>query len=621
MDPPRREKIKTNLVHSLRQFLSTQNEKSLVGAYEFGRSTVSSGLGQLEVINIFKETLLELKSAENGDQSINLTIALDFLAECLAPYELRERGFHDLIKKHETYQKQLQKEIERRKHSETELKISKEHFQHLIENSLDIITVLNSDFTIRYMSPSLKRILGYEPGDILYKNVFKYIHPDDTIRTRQKMTAVLKSAGNMDAVEFRCKHKNGSWRYLESIVKYVVDPMDGPGIIVNSRDTTERVLNRKKLEKIRNQLSQAQQIGKIGSWDWDIKTNKLTWSEELCRIYGVSSDSYPESYEEFLQLVHPEDREKAEKVITEAFSKKEKYSFVHRIIRPDNKVRILNGRGEVETDKNGEPVKMIGTGQDITELKETEQKLRTYSLQLKNLSARQEKIRETERIRIARDVHDELGQMLTVLKMNVSLTMKRREKEYGKQFVTKHSGEIVEILDGIDAIIKSVQRITMELRPDVLVDFGLKEALDWQCNELQEQTGIEIKFGHSDHSFDQLNEEQSTSVFQIFQEIFTNIMRHAEASKAEVYLEEADDSFILTVRDNGRGITNKDIEHPGSLGILGMKERTDIIGGNITFNGQPGQGTIVTLKIPVTGNQPPLNNNYNDNLTNMDQND
>ncbi|MEX0647249.1 MAG: PAS domain-containing protein [Balneolaceae bacterium] len=591
------EKIKQKFFQQLEYFFSDRSEKNLVEAYELGRGAIEQGMGELEFLRLYHEALLQLYFWENGEeQKKQLKLALNFLSECLAPYELRQRGFKDLIRRLNEQNEKLQEEVERRRETEEELKQSKEHFQLLIENALDIITVLDHNGTIRYESPSLERILGYKPDEMTETVLFDYIHPDDLKKIKKELKSFTRLPGAKNITVFRVAHKDGSWRYLESIAKKVPDIRGGPGIIVNSRDVTDRFKAHQKLKESENQLAAAQKIAQLGSWEWNTVENNLKWSDELCNIYGVSQDKTPNTYEQWLQFVHSADRKRVEKILSEAFKTKKSYEFEHRIIRPDGTERTLYCMGEVTMAENQEVVKMFGTGQDITRIKKVEDKLRAYSEQLRNLSAKQDKIREEERIRIAREIHDELGQMLTVLKMDVSMLMKKTSDSTDEKKALKLSKEMEIITERINTIVQSVQRITTELRPEVLDDLGLEEAIEWQASEFEKRTGIKLYIISRVNSIDQMNDEQSTAVFRIFQETLTNILRHSGATQVTVRMKQDSEFFILNVHDNGKGITREEIEHKNSLGIISMRERSQFLGGSIDFEGE--DGTKVTLKIP-----------------------
>ena len=152
----------------------------------------------------------------------------------------------------------------------------------------------------------------------------------------------------------------------------------------------------------------------------------------------------------------------------------------------------------------------------------------------------------------------------------------------------------------IDTTVSAIRRITQELRPSVLDDLGLAEAIEWQAEQFQARTGI---ICYCDCSLENiaLSQEQSTAVFRIFQETLTNILRHAQATRVDITVEEKDGEFVLTINDNGRGITEDQKSGQHSLGLLGMRERAHLIGGKIDITGVEGKGTVVTLRILISG--------------------
>ncbi|MDE3084893.1 MAG: response regulator [Verrucomicrobiota bacterium] len=232
------------------------------------------------------------------------------------------------------------------------------------------------------------------------------------------------------------------------------------------------------------------------------------------------------------------------------------------------------------------------------ERRRAEDKLRRSHEQLRALTAYLQYVREEERTRIAREVHDELGQALTGLKMDLSWLAHRLAKN-GRSLQQK----VKNMSSHIDATIQTVRRIATELRPGILDDLGLIAAIDWQANEFQNRTGIQctvtsmVKEAQWDQDF-------TTVFFRIFQETLTNIIRHASATRVDVQLTEENGWLVLTVQDNGRGITEEEIANTRSIGLIGMRERAALVGGEINFHGEPGQGTTVTLRIPL--HRPPV---------------
>jgi len=234
-------------------------------------------------------------------------------------------------------------------------------------------------------------------------------------------------------------------------------------------------------------------------------------------------------------------------------------------------------------------------------LRETEQmnenqiaqeRLRRTNAQLRALTGHLQFVREQERTRIAREVHDELGQALTGLKIDLSWIV---GKVAGDRAVLRKARAMSA---NIDDTILTVRRIATELRPGVLDSLGLAAAVEWQAMDFQERTGVrcEVKIDVKEAIWDR---EFSTVCFRIFQETLTNIIRHAKATHVDVRLAQVGDELVLTVRDNGRGISEKEIVRARSIGLSGMRERVAEVGGHVFFFGLPNVGTTVTMRVPM----------------------
>jgi signal transduction histidine kinase len=231
------------------------------------------------------------------------------------------------------------------------------------------------------------------------------------------------------------------------------------------------------------------------------------------------------------------------------------------------------------------------TGQRRDRL-EAEEKFRRSHDQLRALTGRLQLVREEERTRIAREVHDELGQALTGLKLDLSWISGRLAGETGiHRMIRAMSAQL-------DATILTVRRIATELRPGVLDSLGLAAAIEWQAMDFQSRTSIlcEVTIDVKEAVWDR---ELSTACFRAFQETLTNIIRHASATLVDVRLTQVGHELILTVRDNGRGISEKEVADAQSIGIIGMRERMAQVGGEVQFAGLPDKGTTVTLRVPM----------------------
>ncbi len=236
---------------------------------------------------------------------------------------------------------------------------------------------------------------------------------------------------------------------------------------------------------------------------------------------------------------------------------------------------------------------VLGVAQDITGRKEAEEELKNSREQLRSLLAHLQSVREDERARISREIHDELGQVLTALKIDLSWVIKRLNKDQKPLYEkTRLMSQLV------DMNIQTVKRICAELRPGLLDVLGLTAALEWQAEEFQERTGITCDIVIDPDNIS-LERDLSTAIFRIFQETLTNIARHARAKKVAASLKEKDGELILKVKDDGKGITEKQMSSPKSIGLIGMKERVHYLGGKVKITGIKNKGTTVIVDIPL----------------------
>ncbi|HYR76480.1 MAG TPA: MEDS domain-containing protein [Pyrinomonadaceae bacterium] len=235
---------------------------------------------------------------------------------------------------------------------------------------------------------------------------------------------------------------------------------------------------------------------------------------------------------------------------------------------------------------------------EIIERKSAEEKFKATSEQLRALSAKLQSAKEEEATRIAREIHDELGSALTALNWDLELIEEDLNQEEGDERSSKVRVKIAAMKGVIDDTIDAIRRISAELRPSVLDDLGLVAAIRWHGREFEERTGIVAHLDSSLEDID-LTQQQSTAVFRIFEEAMTNVMRHAQATQVDIKLEKENGELELSIRDNGRGITEAEKSARRTLGLLGMRERANLIGGQVDITGSEGKGTMVSLRIPV----------------------
>ncbi|HEY8256360.1 MAG TPA: PAS domain S-box protein [Gemmatimonadales bacterium] len=241
---------------------------------------------------------------------------------------------------------------------------------------------------------------------------------------------------------------------------------------------------------------------------------------------------------------------------------------------------------------------LLAVATDITERKDAEEKARRSRAELRALAARLLLIREEERTVIAREIHDELGQALTGLKIDLAWLKKRVDDR------PELAEEIQSIIERVDGTMDSVRRIATELRPSILDHLGLVAAIEWQAQEFERRTGIKTTLRASQPEI-AIDEVRATAVFRMLQETLTNVARHAGASRVDISLTVGSVDLSLDVRDDGRGITPAEIAASRSLGLVGLRERAIACGGMLAIHGTPGRGTHVAVRVPLPGQSLP----------------
>jgi two-component system sensor histidine kinase UhpB len=236
---------------------------------------------------------------------------------------------------------------------------------------------------------------------------------------------------------------------------------------------------------------------------------------------------------------------------------------------------------------------VLSIARDVTERKQAEEKLKRTSKLLRELATHLQSVREEERTMIAQEIHDELGQVLTALKIQISL-LANKLKDDQKPLKQK----INSLSDMIDASVESVQKISSKLRPGILDELGLIAAIEWQAEDFEKLTNIKCSLSLPKAEI-VLEKNKSTAIFRIFQEALTNIARHSQATKSAISLFNHQSNIYLEILDNGKGITQEQIKDFKSLGIHGMEERAMVFGGQVYIEGIAGKGTTVKVEIPI----------------------
>ncbi|HXV98021.1 MAG TPA: PAS domain-containing protein [Anaerolineae bacterium] len=353
-----------------------------------------------------------------------------------------------------------------------------------------------------------------------------------------------------------------------------------------------RVIERQRAERqtkeSEQQLTEAQQIAHVGSWQWDIKTNRVTWSDELYRIYGLEPQEIKVTYEEFLQRVHPDDRDYINRLVMTAYEEAQPFGYEHRVVQPDGTVRVLQAQGQVTLNEMGRPTKMVGTSQDITERKQAE-------AELAEVQRRLTESREAERLHLAQELHDGPVQEL----YGVSYRLSGLESGLTGE---DNLAQLTAARAALQQVIQVLRATASDLRPPTLAPFGLEKAIRSHIEHFQAaypdlQAQLELTpDGRT------LPERVRLTLFRIYQEALNNVVRHARAKKVLIQFILEPEQVVLKVQDDGEGFEVPrrwiHLARQGHLGLVGISERAEAVGGQLQVISSPGTGTVIEVKVP-----------------------
>jgi PAS domain S-box-containing protein len=502
------------------------------------------------------------------------------------------------IRLERNYRLAVVRDITERKKAEEISRKSEDRLRLLTDTIPTMAWSLTADGTIDFVN---RRWVDYT-GLTLEEEIeepTRVIHPEDIPRVLENWQVAMVT-GEASEAELRLRRADGEYRWF--LVR-TAPLRDEKGSIIKwfgiSIDIEDRRRVEEKLKQSENQLSEAQRLAHIGSWDWDVATNTVTWSEELYHIFGLQSGSISLA-KDVDRFIHPDDLESGWDIVKRAVASCEPYDYYHRIIRPDGTERMARSRGSIVSDERGEPIRVFGATQDVTELKRAEEHLKATTEQLRALSVGLQSAREEEGTRISREIHDELGATLSSLRWDLE-ELDECISESGDESKQREIRKKIEAMMRLtDTTVETVRRIASELRPIALDTLGLSEAIELHANQFQSRTGIAIECDCSLENVN-LSGDESTAIFRIFQEALTNVLRHAQATNVDITMRADAGEFILTITDNGRGITEDEKAGARTLGILGMRERANLIGGEIEFTVAGGtRGTVVSVRMPIS---------------------
>jgi PAS domain S-box-containing protein len=486
------------------------------------------------------------------------------------------------------------RDISVRMQAEKLLKASEQKYRFLFENNpLPIWMLSLPDRNFIAVNNAAVEHYGYSKEEFLTMNAKDIRPPEDVARFIEQLKELRP--GIYNAGIWRHLKKDGTLIQVE-IYAHNTQYEGKPARLVLANDVTERIRAEEALRQSEeiNRLIMSSSLNAIVCMD--LAGNIIFWNLQAEKVFGWEKE----------EIIG---RPLADTIVPAAYRERHKKGMQHYL--KTGQGPLLNKLVEITAiNKNGVefpvelaiiPVKDNGNEffcsfiQDITERKKSEEKIKQSHEQLRQLASHLQDVREEEQKRIAREVHDELGQQITGLKMDVAWI---RKKIAGHTESVSIQEKLKEMTTLLDSAVKTIRKIASELRPSILDDMGLIAALEWQTLEFQKRFSIPVVFKSSARQIE-LDPTIATNLFRLYQESLTNIARHAEAKNVSAELDVHKKQVTLSITDDGKGFEVGESDDKKTLGLLGMKERVLMMNGELEIVSKPGKGTTIIIKVPI----------------------
>lgn len=469
---------------------------------------------------------------------------------------------------------------------------TKKNYRQLVENGRDIIFTISAGGVLTSISAGIKRMLGYSKEDWIEQSFKPAVHPNDLDEFMQNYEATLKG-DEPGLFRIRVKDKSGNYHHLEYALTPQTENGEIIGIIGIARDVTERVKAERELRESRELLRKTFDSLEEAVFILQPETRViLDCNMAAEKIFGYTKEEMINNNTSMLHL----DEEKYHIFDKISVPKLEKQGVFHNefaMKRKDGSSFYTNHTVSLVHDEDGEIDLIVSVVRDITEKKKARKNLEESRKQLRHLARHLQTLQEEERKRISQDIHDELGQILTTMQLDISWIEEKLPLEQ-EAIMNK----IDSLFSQVEQANETVQRVTTQLRPKILDDLGFDAAVEWEAKKVEERSDIQCQIQLEMEGID-LNKDASIILYRILQEALTNVLRHANASRIRIRFRKVNSELELVITDNGRGIRNHEIHDIHSHGLSGMRERARSWSGSFSIRGIKDIGTTVKVTLPL----------------------
>lgn len=516
----------------------------------------------------------------------------------------------------------LRTDITQRKKSEESLRYSEEKYRHLIENLQEGIWVIDKDSYTTFVNPRMTEMLGYTTDEMIGKHLFSFMDKRGVEIAQNFLNR--RKEGVEEQHDFEFLRKDGIRLYATLETAPVFDGKGNySGAIAGVIDISRRKRAEDALKLSEERYALAQRAANIGSWDWDIRTGNLEWSDTIEPMFGFGRGEFGGTYEAFLECVHPEDRQHVVDSVNACIEKGRDYDIEHRIVWPDGStVRWVSETGNVIRDKNNKAIRMLGVVRDITERKHAEEVLKRdketfeklISEKTHELFKTQAELDKAKRLSdlgiLAATVAHELRNPLGVIKIAAYNIRKKRENSLLDKHLDNIEKKVLESGQIINNLL-NYSRIKIPSYEKIQIYDILNECITFTKRRFHKQNVSIVKKFKSRKK--KLIEADPLQIREIFNNILTNAYQSVSNKKGKIEISARDDgkgSIEISFKDNGMGIGKEDLERVfepfftrkskgTGLGLTICNELVNLHSGRIDIKSKKGKGTSITVSLPI----------------------
>jgi PAS domain S-box-containing protein len=448
------------------------------------------------------------------------------------------------------------------------------------------VAIMEADLETRVIgwNPAAERIFGWTQEEMIGRADLPMV-PDSKHDEQEHLAATVRAGHAFSDYETVLERKDGT---LIEVAIAAAPIRDESGRVVSQMVVYTDISERKRQAA---SLAEAQELAHIGSWEWEIGPNRVTWSDELYRLWDRDLEAGPMTYEEYLASIHPDDRELVAREVRRGYEHGAPFAFEHRVPLPDGRVRWMSCRGRVVSDDAGAPIRMLGTAQDITERKLHEAELHRLNAELQarleDLAASRARIvtaGDVERRRLERNLHDGAQQRLVALAVSQRLALNKlgNDPRAARELLNGAANEL-------SVALEELRELARGLHPAMLTERGLGPAVESVA--YRAPVPVEIL----EMPTERLPEPIEAAAYYVIAEALTNVAKYAHATAARICVAHLRDKVVVQVQDDGVGGADATV---GS-GIRGLADRVESLGGRLELTSPACAGTTLRAEIPL----------------------